>query len=228
MVNAANVAAAIVSFLALALIAVAMATNSWIRIDYPRSSLPEAATINPPVINSDLDGMRLRYDLDYFGLWVGCHREQSFNKISCGFITSTCYSTICWTRDRKEKTCKTDRVGAISNCAAYRTTRAFAILGIICLVFGAAILLVTTCVMSRNLIWIGAFLTGLSALFAMIAFAVFYLSIFKQGDLDDIGAVAWSFIMLIVSWPLATLATLVSIIGALSTPAKSYGQDDSE
>lgn len=226
--NAANVAAAVVSLVSLALIAIAMATNSWVRFDYPRPQSPEASSINPPILNTDLDGLSLRYDLDYFGLWVGCHREDSFNKISCGFIDSFCYSRICWTRNRKDKTCKKDRVGAISNCAAYRSTRAFTVLGLIALVFGAAILLVTTCVTSRRLVWSGSILTGVSALFTMIAFVIFYMAVFREGDLDNVGTIAWSFIMLIISWPLATLAMILSIIGALSTPGKSDDYEDSE
>lgn len=226
--NAANVAAAVISFVSLALLAIAMATNSWVKIDYPRSLSPDASTINPPVINSALEGLILRYDLDYFGLWVGCHREDSFNKISCGFIDSSCYSRVCWTRDRKDETCKRDRVGAISNCAAYRSTRAFTIIGLILLVFGAAILLVTTCITSRRLIWSGSILTGLSAIFTMIAFVIFYTVVFRQGELDEVGTIAWSFIMLIVSWPLATLAMIFSIIGALSTPGKVDDSEDSD
>lgn len=60
----------------------------------------------------------------------------------------------------------------------------------------------------------------------MISFAVFYNNVFKQGGLNEISDIAWSFVMLIVSWPLAVIATIMGALGAFSTPSKAYGVDD--
>lgn len=229
MVNAANVTSAVVSFVSLALLAIAVATNSWVRFEYPRDSSGETESINPLVSNTDLDGLRLQYDLDYFGLWVGCHREDTYNAISCGFINFSCNSTICWTRDRSERTCLANRVDSIvNNCIAYTTTRAFTILGTIFLIFGAALFLVSTCVTSRPLVWWGTVLNGLAAIFTMIAFVVFYVFVFQQGNLNVVANMGWSFIMLIVSWPLAVIATMFGVLAALSTPTKLFDYEESE
>lgn len=228
MVNAGNVAAAVVSFASLVLVAIAMATNSWIIFTFPRPTTSDARSINPLVTNTDMAGLRLTYDLDYFGLWVGCHREQTYNKISCGFIGFTCRSNICWTRNQRDKTCKEAPIGALTNCSAFRTVRAFTIIGTISLIIGAAILLVSMCVTSRNLVWSGTGLTAMATLCLMIAFAVFYVNVFSSSGVAEQSSIGWSFIMLIVSWPLAAVGTLLGVLGALSTPSKPYDYDDSE
>lgn len=225
MAIAANITAAFLSFLSLTLVAISMATNYWIRFTYPRTS-PEAPLKNPFVTNTELTNLRLEYDVDYFGLWVGCHREQSFNKISCGFIGTSCYSTICWTRNRKEKTCQDSRIIPLANCSAYRATRALMILGTLFLIIGAAIFLVSTCVTSQNLTSCGTLITALAGLFLLIAFVVFYVVVFTQSGLNEIANIAWSFVLLIVAWPIAILSVLIGVIAACSTKSKPQLLDD--
>lgn len=59
------------SFVSLVLAAIAMATNYWVTFD-DRSPGPRPSQ-NPLETNSAFSGLLLEYDLDYFGLWVGCH-----------------------------------------------------------------------------------------------------------------------------------------------------------
>lgn len=226
MANALTITTAIISFVSLVLIAIAMATNSWVRFDFPRPASSEE--VNPSVTNTELAGLRLTYDLDYFGLWVGCHREMAFNKVSCGFISSSCTSSICWTRNTRDQTCKRERVWALSNCVAFRVVRAFTIIGTICLILGAAILLVSMCVTSRDLVWWGTVFTGLAALGLLIAFAVFYHHVFVRSGLKAVSSTGYSFIMLVVAWPLAAIAMLLGSLAALSTPSKKHDNEDSE
>lgn len=223
MVNAANVTAAILAFFSLAFVAIALATNSWTKFETPR---PASSTdVNPLVINDELPGLRLQYDLDYFGLWVGCHRESSFDAISCAFISSSCSSSVCWTRDSSERTCMPATIGAIAtSCMAFRVVRAFTILATIFLVFGAALLLVATCVTSRPLLWAASVLNFLAVICLCLSFVVFYVVVFQKSGVNGIAKLSWSFIMLVVSWPLAAIATLFSILSALATPAKPYDE----
>lgn len=100
------------------------------------------------------------------------------------------------------------------------------VLGTLILIIGAATLLVATCVTSQNLVWFGTVCIFVAALFLMIAFAIFYNNVFKQTGLKDVASIAWSFVMLIVSWPLAIVAGILGILGAVSTPSKPYGMDD--
>lgn len=48
----------------------------------------------------------------------------------------------------------------------------------------------------------------------MIGFSVFYNEIYNP--LNDIGNIAWSFILLIVAWPLALFAGGIGMISAFS------------
>lgn len=229
MVNAANVTAAILSFFSLAFLAIALATNSWVRFDNPRDTSSTSTSLNPLVTDDGLPGLRLQYDLDYFGLWVGCHREPSFKALSCAFISSACASSVCWTRDETERTCKASNIAAIhGKCMAFRVTRAFTIIAVITLVFGAALLLVATCVTSRPLLTAAAALNGITVLAITVAFCVFYLNVFQGSGMNSVASMSWSLIMLIVSWPLAAIATIFSVLSALATPAKPYDYEESE
>lgn len=227
MVNALTITAGIVSFVSLVLVAIAMATNSWVLFETPRAA--SSVDVNPLVTNAELAGLRLVYDLDYFGLWVGCHREQTFDKVSCGFLSSSCTSSICWTRNARDKTCKREKVEAISNCTAFRVVRAFTIIGTISLIIGAAILLVSMCVTSRDLVWWGTGFTFMAGLGLLIAFAVFYNYVFVSSGMKQVANIGYSLVMLIVSWPLAIVGALIGTLAALSTPSKPYDyEEDSE
>lgn len=227
MANLVSALAAILSFSSLVLVAIAMATNSWVRFDYPRPNR-SATSVNPIVSNSKLSGLTLTYDLDYFGLWVGCHRELQFNKTSCAFIGSSCYSNVCWTRNGNEKVCLDAPVGALSRCTGYRVVRAFTIIGTLFLILGAAVLLVSICVTSRNLVFLGTLFTSVGALCLMIAFAVFYTDVFRGGQLFEVSSLGWSFVLLIVAWPVAVVGAVIGLLGAFVTPSKGYEFDESE
>lgn len=218
--SVATLVAAFLSFASLVLVAISMATNYWVRFD-DRAS--EVSSLNPIETNSQLTGLTLEYDLHYFGLWVGCHLERNFDKKSCGYIGSSCYSNICWVRNKEDEVCKDARVKPVNNCSAYQATRAMAIIGTIFLIAGASILVVSIFVTSRNLLSLGALCTFIGGFFLMIAFAVFYDNIFRR--LDDIASIGWSFILLIVAWPLAMLAGLSGIISTMLSPKQEAEQE---
>lgn len=231
MVNAATVTAAIISFISLALIAIALATNSWIRFDTSKEGTDDYNKFNELITNTQFHGLELQYSMVYFGLWVGCYHETfiSDNEISCGFVSSRCNATICWTRNYQEKTCQEDPVQPLANrCTAFRTTRAFTILGTLFLVFGAALLLVATCMTSSRLVWSATIFNAIAFVFALLSFVVFYMGVFKANSLSTVTNMGWSFIMLIVAAPLAFFATVFSLLGAVSTPVKEYGYEESE
>lgn len=121
-------------------------------------------------------------------------------------------------RNGDDNRCQDDRVVAVKNCSAYQAVRAMTIIGTIFLVLGASILVVSVCVTTTKLTTTGAILTLLASLFLMIAFAVFYASIFNTNNLPEQAAIRWSFILLIVSWPLALIA---SLLGLASGPGKA-------
>lgn len=135
--------------------------------------------------------------------------HQTFDKISCGYIGSSCYSNICWVRNEDDKKCKDSLVTPISDCAAYQATRAMTIIGTLFLIAGSSILVVSVCIASKALPTSGAICTFLGGLFLMIAFAVFYQEIFR--DLREIAGIGWSYILLIVAWPLAVVAGLIGM-----------------
>lgn len=231
MVNAATVTAAIISFVSLALIAIALATNSWIRFDTKKEGSDNYTKLNGLISNTQFPGLELQYSMVYFGLWVGCYHETfiSDNEISCGFVSSRCNANICWTRNYQNKTCQDDPVQPLANkCTAFRTTRAFTILGTLFLVFGAALLLVSTCMTSSRLVWSATVFNAVAVIFALLSFVVFYLGVFKPNALPSVANMGWSFIMLIVAGPLAFFATIFSGLGAMSTPTKQYGYEESE
>lgn len=73
MAGALTVAAAVLSFTSLVLVAIAMATNRWVAFNPDRiAETPE----NPFVVGTQFEALQLEYDLDHFGLWVGCHKEK--------------------------------------------------------------------------------------------------------------------------------------------------------
>lgn len=208
--NLMSLLAALLAFIALLLTAISIATNHWFKFDSPR---PEEFALNPVRTNSKLPGLTVDYDMDHFGLWVGCHRDKAFSKKTCAYIGNRCYSNVCWLRNKKDKTCRDDRQVPIQNCAAYQATRVMAVLGTLALIFGASLLVVAACVRSKPLAATGGLLTFLASLALMIAFAVFFANIFKNG-INDIGKIGWSFVLLIVAWPLAFLASLLGCVAS--------------
>jgi PMP-22/EMP/MP20/Claudin tight junction len=203
--NFVSLLAALLAFIALLLTAISIATNHWFNFSSPR---PTAAALNPVRTNSNLAGLVIDYDVDHFGLWVGCHKDKTFNKKSCAYIGNKCYSNVCWLRNKKDKTCRDDRVVSIKNCAAYQATRVMASLGTLALIFGASLLVVSACVRSKPLAATGGLLTGVASFFLMIAFAVFFSRIYKN-DINKLGKIGWSFVLFIISWPLAFIASLL-------------------
>lgn len=153
---------------------------------------------------------------------------QTFKKISCGYVGSKCYSNICWVRNNQDETCKDARVRPIDKCSAYQATRAMTIIGTIFLIVGASLLVVSVCVVSANLTTYGAVSTLVAATFLMIAFAVFLGGVFNAGDLGDTAKIDWSFILLIVAWPLALLAGVLAFVARPAAKQVTDDMDESE
>lgn len=223
MAKVVTIAAAFLGIVSLILVAIAMATNYWVRMD-DRVPGADPSPLNPLLVNSELTNLVVNYDLDYFGLWVGCYKERDFgSEVSCGYIGSSCYAEICWIRNGADTTCLDRRATPVQNCSAYQATRAMTIIGTLFLIFGASLLLVSICVSSRSLSTSGAVCTFVAGFFLMIAFAVFYKNVFKDGPLDPLGRIGWSFKLLIAAWPIAILA---SLLGCLSSLGKAREQED--
>lgn len=216
--NFISLLAAILAFIALLLTAISIATNHWFQFDSPRST--PADPLNPVRSNSKLSGLTIDYDMEHFGLWVGCHRDKTFNKKSCAYIGNKCYSNVCWLRNKTDKTCLDSRQTPIQNCAAYQATRVMTVLGTMALIFGASLLVVSACVRSKPLAATGGLLTGIASFLLMIAFAVFFSRIFKN-DISSLGKIGWSFVLFIIAWPLAFVA---SLLGCAATAAEGKDQ----
>lgn len=75
MVNILTTGGALLSFVSLILIAVAMATNFWIVMN-PRGRNASPNQSNPVIINSNLTDLTVRYDVEHLGLWVACYKEK--------------------------------------------------------------------------------------------------------------------------------------------------------
>lgn len=215
----------LLAFISLILVAISLATSFWVRISSPRIR----SDLNPTRINDELGTPVVQYDIEHFGLWVACYKDKKYNETSCGYVGNQCYADICWIKtmattndndEDNERTCANERVKTIDNCAAYQAVRVLAILGTIFLIVGASLLMVSSCFSSRGLIGSGALLTFLASLLLMIGFAVWIAELYKQPGLDDIGKLGWSFILFIVAWPLALIASLLACLAA----ARSKGQ----
>lgn len=214
MVNILSALSALLSFISLVLIAISLATSYWARITSRTNT-----SLNPILENTELTNPIIRYDVEHLGLWVVCYKERTLDETSCGYVGSSCNADICWIRTSSnsnddKKTCKKNRVSVIDNCAAYQAVRAMAIIGTIFLIIGSSLLVVSSCFSSKALIRSGAILTFLATLFLMIAFAVWTAEIYRQPGLNDIGKIGWSFILFIVAWPLAFLASLLGCFAA--------------
>lgn len=102
------------------------------------------------------------------------------------------------------------------------------IIGTIFLVLGASLQAVSICRSSRGTTLIGSILMFLASVFLMIGFAVFYRNIFVNGPLDEIGHIAWSFILFIIAWPLAFLASILGLLASLSAAKHGSEFEESE
>ncbi|CAN8072888.1 unnamed protein product [Agarophyton chilense] len=211
MANLVGAGAALLSFAALVLATIAIASNYWLKL----SLGPDAPvdTLNPTTLDDTFSDLTITYKLQHIGLWVGCHREISFDKRSCAYIGSSCYTNVCWVRNGVDDACNNFRLLPVSNCSAYQAARAMTVIGTIFLILGSSILVVSVCVASQTLSTTGAVLTFLSSIFLMIGFAVFYDNTYKH--LNEIASIGWSFVLIIVAWPLAFVASVIGVLASL-------------
>lgn len=233
MVNISILVASITSIISLALISAALGTNYWIRFDRTKEGTDSYDKVNALISDRNFTPFELQYSVDRFGLWVGCYRETllSSGEVSCGFISSRCIANICWTVKYQDSTtkCQDHPVQPLEGkCSAFRTTRAFTILGTLFVVIGAALLLVSTCVTSSRLVWSATVFNAVAVIFTILAFVVFFLAVIRAEDLSSVTNMGVSFILLITTIPLVFIASVLAALGALSTPTKQYGNEDSE
>ncbi|OSX68922.1 hypothetical protein BU14_2088s0002 [Porphyra umbilicalis] len=229
MVNFVTLVSAILSIIALVLAAVGMATNHWIDVTEPRSTATSAREANPVVTNTKLPGLTVSYNVHHYGLWVGCHVERSFGEQrSCAYIGNRCYSDVCWIRNDRDTTCLDAKVTLVDqSCTSYQFTRVLVCLGMILLVMGTSLLVVASCVTSGRVAASGSGLTLLSSLLLCIAFVVFYVKEYAGVDgASDWAKLGWSFVLLIISWPVAAVAAIVGALGAVMVRDKDDGVED--
>lgn len=212
---------AVLSVVALIIVAIGASTNRWVYLSESDS------TLNPSVVNSKLQPIQTRlgvtqsttkitYSLTYFGLWFGCHKEHR-GAVTCAYIGSKCYSDVCWIRRtaaNEATTCQDERVAPVKSCVSYQVVRAMLIIGIIFLVGGAATQVVSLLTVKRALAMLAGFVVFIAGLFIMVAFAVFYSENWRKSGLSSIGGLGYSFILVVVSWPLALTAGLISCCAA--------------
>lgn len=212
---------AAVSVTSLILLAVGAATNKWVVMD--RSS----KELNPAVVNAKLGTVEqkigitssttdISYSVSHYGLWIGCHKERK-GAVSCAYIGSSCYSNVCWIRKTSRsstKTCLDSRVAVVVNCTAYQVVRAFVLIGILVLMFGVSMQLVSLVTVNRSLAMLGGLVIFMSGLFTMSAFAIFYSEEIARSGVRSIGHLGYSLKLVIASWPLTLLAGLISCCAA--------------
>jgi hypothetical protein len=212
--NVVALCSAFLALLALVFTAVAMATNYWFVFNSRAPTSPPAA-LNPLTYNAQLPGVTVVYDLDHFGLWVGCFKERTYGgKSSCAYVGSKCYSNVCWIRNmnKADMTCLDSRVTPIRLCGAYQVARAFTVIGVLVLIFGVALLIVSNCLASKPLSATGGLITGIAAFILMIAFAVFLNNVIKGAPIDALGKIGWSFALFIIAWPLCFVSCIMGML----------------
>jgi len=102
----------------------------------------------------------------------------------------------------------------IKNCAAYQVVRAFTVLGILVMIFGVAIQLVSLATVNRSLAMLAGLTIFMSGILVMIAFAVFYNEELSKSGLRNIGHIGYSFNLVTASWPITLIAGLISCCAA--------------
>lgn len=229
MVNFVSLVSAILAIIALILSAIGMATNHWVDVTEPRSTAPTALAANPVITNTALPGLTISYNVHHYGLWVGCHVERSFGEQrSCAYIGNRCYSEVCWIRNNRDTTCRDAKVAlAYAACGAYQATRVLVCLGMMALVMGTSLLVVASCVTSGRVGASGAGATLLAAFFLCIAFVVFYVNEYAGVDgAAEWAKLGWSFVLLIIAWPVAAVAAVLGALGAVMVRNKDDGVED--
>ncbi|KAK1859148.1 hypothetical protein I4F81_001745 [Pyropia yezoensis] len=229
MVNFVSLASAVLAIIALILSAIGMATNHWVDVTAPRSTAASALAANPVITNTALPGLTIAYNVHHYGLWVGCHVERSFGEQrSCAYIGNRCYSEVCWIRNNRDTTCRDAKVAlADASCGAYQATRVLVCLGMIALVMGTSLLVVASCVSSGRVGASGAGATLLASLLLCIAFVVFYVKAYAGVEgAADWAKLGWSFVLLIIAWPVAAVAAVLGALGAVMVRDKDDGVED--
>lgn len=209
------------SLISLILLAIAIATNKWVVLDQTDSKL------NPRQTNSKLGTVETRigitsstseiqYSFSNFGLWIGCVKEHK-GAVTCSYIGTSCSSDICWIRKTTvstTKTCQETRVEPIRSCGIYQFIRGMTAIGLILMVFGVAIQLVSIFTMNRRLAMLAGLVLFPAGIIVMTSFAVFHSQIWVKSGLENIAHIGYSFKLLTASWPLSLISALISCCAA--------------
>lgn len=222
---------AVITLVALILLAVGASTNRWVTIKQVDPHL------NPTVVNSDLNtrpasrlgvtfgNFHISYVMSQFGLWVGCHKEHK-SAVSCAFINSRCLSNVCWIRvtaDSRSTTCLRERTAPLVNCTAFQVVRVFTVIGLALLLFGACAQWVSLLSVRRSLAMLAGIVVFLSAVVLVVAVSVFDIHVWQAGvedgvggyiSLKSIGTRGYSFILVAITIPLCIVGAIVSCIAA--------------
>lgn len=214
----------LLSFVALILLAVGMATDHWIDFELGKSS-----PLNPKIVNDELvqkiearSGKTARaidftttieYNVRHYGLWIGCYMERSAQVNSCSYIGSKCYTDVCWVRkssnDRTE-TCKDTRMKPLTNCGAYQFTRAFICIAILLMILGTSTQMVSLMTYNRTLAAVAGVVVVIASIIAMMGFSIFYSEEFAK---NGVSSGKLSHLPLLFIFPL-----LVTIFAVISNP----------
>jgi hypothetical protein len=219
----------VVSFTALILVAVGMATDHWVNFQ-------RATILNPTIINPgrELAGLTpgkstaVSYNVRNYGLWVGCYLEKSLSQTSCSYIGSKCYTDVCWTRistassSVRAQTCLDTRMVPLVNCTAYQFVRAFICMGIIIMIIGTSTQYVSMLTMNRTLAAVAGVVLFVAGIFVMIGFSIFYGQEFAKNGISSISSIGYSLVLVIIAWPIMLLSGIISCCSA------SMGLQDNE
>lgn len=212
---------ALISVCALVLLAIGAATNKWVVLSQGNN------TFNPTVVNSKLavqdknlgvtsSTAEISYMASHYGLWIGCHKELK-GAVSCAYIGASCFSDVCWIRKTAKsstRTCLERRVAAVRNCVAYQVVRAFVVVGVFLAMIGTATQLVSLVTADRTLAMLAGVALFVGGIAVMTGFAVFYVEEVGKSRLLEFGRIGYSLILVIVGWPLALVAGMISCLAA--------------
>ncbi|PXF45414.1 hypothetical protein BWQ96_04829 [Gracilariopsis chorda] len=221
MVKLYPIVGAFLSLVSLVLLAVGVATNSWIVLDQIDGRL------NPRMINTKLSAAELRvglpndltkitYSVSTVGLWIGCHKEHK-GAVTCAYVGFRCFSDVCWIRKTTastSRTCLEQSIQSIVNCTAYQAVRGLLILALLALVIGLSIQVVSLVSINRSLAMLAGVILFVAGLLTMTAFAVFYSENWAKTSLSSIGHLGYSFKLVIASWPICLFAAVLSCVAA--------------